>query len=116
MSDLIGKGIASIVEGGRQRDVVVYELSPVELRQILLNSAAWPGASATPEELARYQIDVTLMGDISLTDLAVFARLPVAELEAILPSQLDKIRSKARELNPFFFAALERMAPRQSNA
>lgn len=113
MSDLAARGVATIGAGETARDVVVYELTPAQMRQILMNTS-WPGAEADAEALARYQIDQMLFEECSLTDLALFSRLPVAELEDLPPSQLKKLLEKAKELNPDFFNALARLEKRQS--
>ncbi len=113
MSELAAKGVATIGEGDTKRDVVVSELTPAQMRQVMLASP-WPGAEATPEAMARYQVDVWLFKDCRLTDLAMFTNLPLAELEEIPPSQLKKLLAKAKEMNPDFFDAQVRMAEAQS--
>ena len=113
MSDLVARGHVTVGDGDNARDLMVYEITPVQMRQVLLN-LGWPGAEATPDEIARYQISQVLFEDCSLDDLALFTRLPADELEAMPPSYLRKILAKAKELNPDFFGALERLASRQS--
>lgn len=113
MSEMAAKGVATIGEGDNKRDVVVSEITPAQMRQVILASP-WPGDDADAEAIARYQVDVWLFADCRLTDLAVFTGLPVAELEKIPPSQLRKILAKAKELNPDFFSALGRMEEAQS--
>lgn len=113
MSDLVARAIATIGSGDTARDVVVYEITPAQMRQVLLG-AGWPGEGADAEALVRYQIDQMLFEECSLTDLALFSRLPVAELEGMPPSELRKLLEKAKELNPHFFSALARMQRRQS--
>lgn len=113
MHEWAAKGVATIGEGKNTRDVAVSEITPAQMRQLLMASP-WPGDDAGPEALARYQVDVWLFDDCRLTDLALFTGLPVAELEEIPPSQLKKLRAKAKELNPDFFSALGRMAEAQS--
>ncbi|MBU1282706.1 MAG: hypothetical protein KJ989_12965 [Gammaproteobacteria bacterium] len=113
MSDLAARGVATIGAGETARDVVVYELTPAQMRQVLMN-LNWPGEDADKEALARYQIDQALFEECSITDLALFSRLPVTELEELPPSQLKKLLEKAKELNPDFFSALARLEKRQS--
>ena len=113
MSDLAARGVATIGSGEVARDIVVYELTPAQMRQVLMN-ISWPGEGADVEALARYQIDQVLFEECSLTDLALFTRLPVAEIEALPASQLKKLLEKAKELNPDFFSALARLGKRQS--
>lgn len=113
MSEWAAKGVATIGEGKSARDVVVSEITPAQMRQLIMASS-WPGDDAGPEALARYQVDVWLFEGCRLTDLAVFTGLPVAELEHIPPSQLKKLLAKAKELNPDFFSALGRMEEAQS--
>lgn len=113
MSDLAARAVATIGAGETARDVVVYELTPAQMRQVLMNTS-WPGDGADAEALARYQIDQMLFEECSITDLALFSRLPVAELEDLPPTQLKKLLEKAKELNPDFFSALARLEKRQS--
>lgn len=108
MSDLAGKGVATV--GGR--DIVVSELTPAQMRQVILANP-WPGDGADEAAMARYQVDVWLFEECRLTDLAIFTGLSLTELEAIPPSGLRKILEKAKELNPDFFSALERMGKAQ---
>lgn len=113
MSDLAARAVATIGAGETARDVVVYELTPAQMRQMLMKSS-YPGEGATAEAMARYQIDQMLFEECSITDLSLFSRLPVAELEELPPSQLKKLLEKAKELNPDFFSALARLEKRQS--
>lgn len=113
MSDWAAKGVAMIGEGETKRDVIVSEITPAQMRQVMLASP-WPGDDADAEALARYQVDVWLFEGCRLTDLAMFTSLSLAELEETPPSQLKKLLAKAKELNPDFFSALGRMAEAQS--
>jgi hypothetical protein len=113
MSDLVARAVATIGSGETARDVVIYELTPAQMRQVLIGSG-WPGEGADAEALARYQIDQMLFEECTLSDLALFSRLPIAELEGIPPTELRKLLAKAKELNPDFFSALARMQKRQS--
>lgn len=113
MSDLAAKGVVTVGEGDASRDVVVSELTPLQMRQMLLASP-WPGDEASEEDLARYRVDVWLFEECRLSDLAIYTGLKVAELEAMPPTQLRKLLAKAKELNPDFFSALGRMAEAQS--
>lgn len=113
MSDMAAKGVATIGEGKNSRDVVVSEITPAKMRELLM-ARPWPGEDASQEAMARYQVDVWLFEDCRLTDLALFTSLPLTELEEIPPSQLKKLLAKAKELNPDFFSALGRMAEAQS--
>lgn len=113
MSELAAKGVVTIGEGDTRRDVVVTEITPAQMRQVML-STLWPGDDADAEALARYQVDVWLFEGCRLTDLAMFTSLSLVELEDLPPSQLKKLLAKAKELNPDFFSALGRMAEAQS--
>lgn len=104
MSDMAAKGVVTISD----RDIVVSELTPAQMRQVMLANP-WPGDDADEEAVARYHLDVWLFEDCRLTDLSIFTGLPLAELEAMPPTALRKILAKAKELNPDFFSALERM-------
>ena len=115
MSELAATGVVTIGEGASARHIPVIELTPAGMRQLLL-SDPWPGDEAPAEALARYRIDVALFEECRLTDLAVFTGLPLSELEDIPPSQLRKILSKAKDLNPDFFRALRKGGEAQSIA
>ncbi len=115
MSDLAAKAVVTIGEGKAARDIPVTELTPAGMRQMLL-ADPWPGADASAEQLARYQIDVSLFKECRLTDLAVFTGLPLREVEEIPPSQLRKLLDKAKDLNPDFFSALRTGGEAQSKA
>lgn len=109
MSDMAAKGVVTIGEGESKRDIVVSELTPAKMRQVILANP-WPGEDAEPEDCAGYQIDSHLFAECRLTDLAIFTGLKVSDFDDIPPSQLRKILAKAKELNPDFFGAMARMA------
>ncbi|WP_462383390.1 hypothetical protein [Pseudomonas sp. Marseille-QA0892] len=112
MSDLAVKAVVTVGEGSGRRDIVVTELTPALMRQVLMNNP-WPGDQPDDEAVARYQVDVWLFDDCRLSDLAVFTNLTIFDLEALPPSQLRKVLSKAKEINPDFFSALDRMKSAQ---
>lgn len=109
MSDMSAKGVVTIGEGENKRDIVVSELTPAQMRQVILANP-WPGEEGEPEAFAGYQIDSHLFADCRLTDLAIFTGLKVSDFDDVPPSQLRKVLAKAKELNPDFFGALARMA------
>lgn len=109
MSDMAAKGVVTIGEGESKCDIVVSELTPAKMRQVILENS-WPGDDGEPEAYASYQIDSHLFADCRLTDLAIFTGLKVSDFDDIPPSQLRKILAKAKELNPDFFGAMARMA------
>jgi hypothetical protein len=113
MSDMAARDVVTIGAGENARDVIVYELTPVDYRSILMGTQ-WPADDAEPEEVARAQVSAMLFEDCSIASLGRFTRLPQAELEALPAGALRKLRDKARELNPDFFSALDRAAARQS--
>lgn len=113
MTDLAASQPVKVGSGAAARDILVYELTPLEYRKILLGTASLP-EDADAESIARYQIDQVLLADVSLSDLALFVRLPVTELEALPPGVLKKLLAKAKEMNPDFFDALVRLATPQS--
>lgn len=115
MSDLAASATVTIGQGRSARDILVYELTPKQMRELLLNNP-WPGPEAGQDEIWRYQIDMKLFEDCSLSDLALITRLPLASVEDIPPTQLRKIIAKAKEINPDFFSALERLADPQSKS
>ncbi|MBU1330872.1 MAG: hypothetical protein KJ884_04855 [Gammaproteobacteria bacterium] len=113
MSDLAASQPVTVGSGAAARQILVYELTPVEYRKILIGTTSL-AEEADAETIARYQLDQVLLGEVSLSDLALFVRLPVSELEMLPPTQLRKLLAKAKELNPDFFAALVRLATHQS--
>lgn len=113
MSDLAAKGVVTLGEGEGKVEVIVSELTPGQMRQMLLTSP-WPGEDASEEDVARYRVDVWLFEECRLSDLALYTNLKITELEALPPTQLRKLLAKAKELNPDFFGALGRMAEAQS--
>lgn len=113
MSDAAAKAVVSVGNGDSARDVVVSELTVAQMRQLMMASP-WPGEGASHEELVHYQLDVQLFEDCRLTDLTVLASLSREQLSELTGSELRKIISKAKELNPDFFAALGRLAKAQS--
>ncbi|MNR39359.1 hypothetical protein D3C85_1575660 [compost metagenome] len=115
MSDMAAKGVVTIGEGDSKRDIVVSELTPAQMRQVILANP-WPGDEAEPESYAGYQLDSHLFEDCRLTDLAIFTGLKVSDFDNIPPSQLRKILAKAKELNPDFFGAMARMAAHRAKS
>lgn len=115
MSDLAASAPVTIGDGDKARDILVYEITPRQMRELLLQNP-WPGDGADQEALWRYQIDMKLFDECSLTDLASFTRRPLSEIEDIPPKQLRKILAKAKELNPDFFSALAPKAAPQSTS
>jgi hypothetical protein len=113
MTDLAASQPVKVGSGAAARDILVYELTPLEYRKILLGTTSL-AQGADAETIARYQIDQALLAEVSLSDLALFVRLPVAEVEVLPPSTLKKLLAKAKELNPDFFDALVRLATPQS--
>jgi len=113
MTDLAASQPVKVGSGTAARDILVYELTPLEYRKILLGTASLAD-DADVESIARYQIDQALLADVSLSDLALFVRLPVAELEVLPAGALKKLLAKAKEMNPDFFDALARLASLQS--
>ena len=113
MSELAASDSVQLGEGVGARHIRVYELTPAQMRQMLIGNRP-PGDGASEDEIARYQIGATLFDDITLADLALFTRTDQAELEEIPPSHLKRLVAKCKELNPDFFAALGRMAFPQS--
>ncbi|MGF6694755.1 hypothetical protein M2318_004844 [Metapseudomonas resinovorans] len=109
MSEMAAKGVVTIGEGEGRRDIVVSELTPAQMRQVILANP-WPGETGEPEAYAGYQIDSHLFADCRLTDLAIFTGLKVSDFDDVPPSQLRKVLDKAKELNPDFFGAMARMA------
>ncbi|UZR30792.1 hypothetical protein [Methylococcus mesophilus] len=90
----------TIEAGGRK--VVVRELTVGEVRAWLKDANA---------ELDRNDlVALALFADITLDDLTRFSDLSRAELDAMLPSELDKVREAAKSLNPHFFGLRERLA------
>lgn len=112
MSDMAARDVVTIGSGDNARDVIVYELTPVDYRAILMTDP-WPGEGAPSEELYRAQVSSMLFEDCTLASLARFTRLAQSELEVLPAGALRKLRDKARELNPDFFSALDRMAAPQ---
>ncbi len=115
MSDSAAHGVVQVGPEDRRRKIVVSELTVVQMRQVMLLNL-WPGEDASPEELADYQLDNFLFTDCRLSDLALMAGLPREELDGCTGSELRKVLAKAKELNPDFFGALERMAAARSNS
>ena len=113
MTDLAASQPVKVGLGTAARDILVYELTPLEYRKILLGTASLP-EDADAESIARYEIDQRLLGEVSLSYLALFVRLPVAELEALPAGALKRLLAKAQELNPDFFGALMKLGSLQS--
>ena len=84
------------------RDVVVRELTVAELRQWIADERAERLGAA--EDL----IDQGLH-DVPLSLVARFTRLPVDDLRALPPSQIDRVIDAGREVNPRFFGLLGRL-------
>lgn len=113
MTDLAASQPVKVGSGTAAREILVYELTPLEYRKILLGTASLSD-DTDAESIARFQIDQVLLDEVSLSDLALFVRLSVSEVEALPPSAIKKLVAKAKELNPDFFAALVKLATLQS--
>ena len=98
-----------------KKEVVVRELTPADARKLLIARPV-PGASATADEVAEYQLDVWMFEDCRISDLAIFTNLSVAELNAMPPHELRKLIDQAKVMNPDFFKALVRMGNTQGKA
>ncbi|MDH1055307.1 hypothetical protein [Aquipseudomonas alcaligenes] len=93
MSDAAGKAIVSL--GGK--DYIVRELSVAQLRSMMDSRAEY--------ELLRHE----LFADLYLTDLPSFVNADLADIEALLPSQIEVLIAKVKEMNPHFFQLLARL-------
>ncbi len=111
MSELAMSAVVNLGE----REVIVRELTPAGARRLLMANPL-PAPDAGEEAFAAYRVDAWLFEECRISDLTVFTSLGQSELEALPPSQLRKLISKARELNPDFFSALERMAKARGNS
>lgn len=111
MSEL---GMNAVVQIGDKK-VVVSELTPAGARRLLMPRVL-PKVEEGEEAFAAYRLDVWMFEECRISDLAVFTNLDAPELEQLPPSELRKLISKAKELNPDFFGALARMAAAQSTS
>jgi hypothetical protein len=93
MSDAAGKSILLLAG----KDFIVKELTVAELRSLLDSRAEY--------ELLRHE----LFEDVYLTDLPSFVNVDLADIEALLPSQIDQLITKVKEMNPRFFSLLARL-------
>lgn len=115
MSNSAAKRVVPVGADNTKRDIVVSEMTVVQMRQLMMLST-WPGDDAAQEDLTHYQLDNYLFDDCRLCDLAFMANLSKEEISQLTGSELRKLRAKAKELNPDFFSALERMAAARSNS
>lgn len=110
MADLALKEIIDI----GVREVIVRELTPAGARKLLMANPL-PSPDAGEEAFAAYRLDAWMFEECRISDLTVFTNLTQTDLEALPPSQIRKLISEAKRLNPDFFSALERMAKAQSS-
>lgn len=81
---------------GEGRDVVCRELTVAEIRALF----EYPPAD---------QVDAFLLPGISLTELAAMTDLPLEDMAALPPSQLEKVLADCREVNSYFFDMQDRL-------
>lgn len=94
MSDAAGRSILPL--GGKE--YIVKELTVAELRSMM--------DSRQDYDLLRHE----LFDDLYLTDLPHFVNADLAALEKdLLPSQIDQLIEKVKEMNPRFFKLLARL-------
>lgn len=79
------------------RAVQVRELTVGEIRR-------WLASKVGPGDV----VDSLLFEEVALSDLSFLSDLDAAAVDALTPSEIDKVVSVAREINAVFFAMRER--------
>lgn len=104
-----------------ERTVSVRELTLKEIRAWLADASDESSADALDF------VGMTVVDGVTLEDLARMTDLTVADMDALTPSEVQRLADVCREVNPGFFrvaaplhkiarAALENYASRNSNA
>lgn len=81
------------------RAIVVKELTVEEIR-------AWLFSKVSPGDL----VDSMLFDEFALSDLEVLTDLTAAEINALAPSEIEKVLPVVKEVNARFFVMRERTA------
>ncbi|ACL71486.1 hypothetical protein Tgr7_0388 [Thioalkalivibrio sulfidiphilus HL-EbGr7] len=86
------------------RTVTVKELTVAEIR-------AWLRGLDQAEAGGGMQdlVDLALMDDVSLSDIARMTSLRTAEIEELTPSEIGAVVAVCREVNPRFFGLQDRL-------
>lgn len=80
------------------KSVQIRELTVAEIRQ-------WLAALETRNDL----VDSMLFEEVSLPDLTLITSLTSADLDAMVPSDIEKVFAEVKGLNPRFFAMREKL-------
>jgi len=86
------------------RTVTVRELTVAEIRNWLRSLDQAESGSA-----AQDLVDLALMDDVSLSDVARMTNLTSEEMEQLTPSQIETVLVVCREVNLRFFALQEKL-------